>query len=73
VTELESIGVNLVIYPVTTLRLAMKAVEQGLQSIKQHGTQEQILDRMQHRRELYDLIRYEDYNAFDQDLFNFKV
>ena len=73
VTELESIGVNLVIYPVTTLRLAMKAVEQGLQSIKQHGTQEQILDRMQHRRELYDLIRYEDYNAFDQDLFNFRV
>jgi methylisocitrate lyase len=73
VSELERIGINLVIYPVTTLRLAMKAVEQGLQSIKQHGTQEQILDRMQHRRELYDLIRYEDYNAFDQDLFNFKV
>ena len=73
VSELESIGVNLVIYPVTTLRLAVKAVQQGLQSIKQHGTQEQILDRMQHRRDLYDLIRYEDYNAFDQDLFNFKV
>ena len=71
--ELESLGYNVVIYPVTTLRLAMGEVDRGLEAILRDGDQNAILDRMQHRKELYDLLRYEDYNQYDQNLFNFKV
>ena len=70
---LENLGYNIVIYPVTTLRLAMKAQEEGLKHILQEGSQEKILDRMQHRKELYELTRYEEYNSFDQNIFNFKL
>lgn len=71
--ELEALGYNLVIYPVTTLRLAMGAIDRGLDTIKKEGTQESLLDLMQHRKDLYALLRYEDYNAFDQNIFNFKL
>lgn len=71
--QLANLGYNVVIYPVTTLRLAMKATENGLREIKAKGTQEGLLGQMQHRKELYDLTRYAEYNTFDQNLFNFKV
>jgi len=71
--ELEDLGYNLVIYPVTTLRLAMGEVDRGLEAILRDGDQNAILDRMQHRKDLYNLLRYEDYNHFDQNLFNFEV
>ncbi|MFG3619173.1 methylisocitrate lyase [Nocardia sp. NPDC047654] len=68
---LQSIGYNAVIYPVSTLRLAMFAAEAGLREIFEHGTQAGLLDRMQHRSRLYELLRYEAYNEFDSDIFNF--
>lgn len=71
--QLENLGFNLVIYPVTTLRLAMGAVERGLQQIAKEGTQENLVPQMQTRKELYELTRYEDYNKFDLNVFNFKV
>jgi len=71
--ELENAGCSMVIYPVTTLRLAMKAVEEGLTSIMKDGTQEAVVSKMQTRKELYELTHYEDYNQFDQNIFNFKV
>jgi len=71
--KLENLGYNVVIYPVTTLRLAMGALDRGLDVIKKKGTQESLLGEMQTRKELYELLRYEDYNAFDQSVFNFKV
>lgn len=71
--ELENLGINIVIYPVTTLRLAMGEVDRGLDAIVKNGDQNAILDRMQHRKELYELLRYKDYNKFDQNLFNFEV
>jgi methylisocitrate lyase len=71
--QLTSLGVNLVIYPVTTLRLAMKAVEDGLGALEQQGTPEPLLDRMQTRAELYELLRYAEYQQFDRDVFNFKL
>lgn len=71
--QLSNLGYNVVIYPVTTLRLAMKATENGLREIKAKGTQEGLLGQMQHRKELYELTRYEEYNSFDQNIFNFKV
>jgi len=72
-TELENLGYNLVIYPVTTLRLAMGNTEKGLDIIKSTGSQEQALSLMQTRQQLYDLTAYEDYNQFDQNIFNFKL
>jgi methylisocitrate lyase len=71
--QLEKLGYNLVIYPVTTLRIAMGAVERGLDVIKKEGTQESLVPQMQTRKELYELVRYEDYSAFDKDVFNFKL
>ena len=62
---LENLGVNVVIYPVTLLRLAMHAADAGLAAIAALGTQEGLLDQMQHRRDLYDLLDYEAYNDFD--------
>lgn len=73
IKQLENLGFNIVIWPVTTLRLAMKAQEEGLKHILAEGTQEKILDRMQHRKELYELTDYERYNAFDQSIYNFKL
>ena len=71
--QLADLGYNVMIYPVTTLRLAMGAIRDGLAEIAATGTQAGLVDRMQTRKELYDLIRYEDYNRFDQGVFNFKI
>ncbi|MGX1773506.1 methylisocitrate lyase [Nocardia brasiliensis] len=70
---LESIGYNAVIYPVSTLRLAMWAAEQGLREIFAEGTQAGLLDKMQHRSRLYELLEYERYNEFDSEIFNFRL
>jgi len=69
--QLSQIGYNVVIYPVTALRLAMHAVETGLREIADTGTQSGLLDKMQHRSRLYELLRYADYNQFDSDIYNF--
>jgi len=71
--KLRDVGYNAVIYPVTTLRLAMFAIEAGLREIGSAGTQSGLLDRMQHRSELYRLLRYQDYNEFDTDTYNFTL
>ncbi|ORI27068.1 methylisocitrate lyase [Rhodococcus sp. 1168] len=70
---LQDIGYNAVIYPVTTLRLAMGAIESGLREIHAKGTQEALLDRMQTRSRLYELLEYEKYNEFDTGIFNFSL
>lgn len=71
--QLSDIGYNIVIYPVTTLRLAMYVVETGLREIHTNGTQSGLLDQMQHRGRLYELLRYADYNQFDSDVYNFAL
>ncbi|WP_305094003.1 methylisocitrate lyase [Prescottella sp. R16] len=70
---LEDIGYNAVIYPVTTLRLAMGAIERGLREIHATGTQEGQLDQMQTRSRLYELLEYERYNEFDSGVFDFTL
>lgn len=70
--ELSSLGYNMVIYPVTTLRLAMKAVEEGLQQIMAEGTQENVVPRMQTRKELYELLRYDEYTQMDSSVAGFR-
>ena len=71
--ELSSVGVNMVIYPVTLLRSAMGAAERTLETIKAHGTQETDVPNMLTRARLYDLVDYEAYNHFDTSVFNFQV
>ena len=71
--ELENFGYNIVIYPVTTQRLAMKSVEDGLRSIFTDGHQNDIIDKMQTRKRLYDLVEYEKYNALDEKIYNFST
>ncbi|MBC7530393.1 MAG: methylisocitrate lyase [Oligoflexus sp.] len=71
--QLSNLGYNIVIYPVTTFRLAMKATIDGLSEIKAKGTQEGLLDKMQHRQDLYALTDYEKYNELDSSLFNFTL
>ncbi|BAU95055.1 methylisocitrate lyase [Corynebacterium suranareeae] len=70
---LEDIGYNAVIYPVTLLRIAMGQVEQALSDIANTGTQTDWVDRMQHRSRLYELLRYNEYNAFDQEVFTYSA
>jgi len=53
--------------------LAMYAVEVGLREIADTGTQSGLLERMQHRSRLYELLRYADYNQFDSDIYNFAL
>ena len=69
--ELENLGYNIVIYPVTTQRLAMKNVEDGLRDIYASGHQNNIIDKMQTRKRLYDLVDYEKYNSLDEKIYNF--
>ncbi len=58
VYEFESIGVRMVIFPLTAFRRMMKAVEEVYQIIKREGTQKGMLNHMQTREELYRLLNY---------------
>ena len=71
--ELENLGYNIVIYPVTTQRLAMKNVEDGLRAIFNDGHQNNIIDRLQTRKRLYELVEYEKYNSLDEKIYNFST
>ncbi len=70
---LSSVGVNMVIYPVTLLRSAMGAAERTLDAIKADGTQQAQVPNMLTRARLYELVDYEAYNQFDTSVFNFQV
>ncbi|WP_378743127.1 methylisocitrate lyase [Nocardia brasiliensis] len=70
---LQDLGYNAVIYPVTTLRLAMYAVEHGLREIAATGTQSGLVPAMQHRSRLYELLQYQQYNDFDSGIFTYTV
>ena len=71
--KLEELGFNIVIYPVTTQRLAMKNVEDGLRAIFTDGHQKKIIDRMQTRKRLYELVEYKKYNSLDKRIYNFST
>ncbi len=60
-----AMGYNIVIYPVSTLRLAMGAITRALAELKQTGTLEGQLGNMQTRQELYDLVGYTPGEPFE--------
>ncbi|MEU5445119.1 methylisocitrate lyase [Streptomyces griseofuscus] len=70
---LEDLGYDIALYPVTLLRLAMGAVEDGLRTLAAEGTQESLLPRMQTRSRLYELLGYADYSAFDSAVHDFTL
>ena len=71
--QLGDVGINIVIYPVSLLRLAMGAAERGLDTLRAEGSLRSALPEMQHRARLYELLDYEGYNSFDAGVFNFTV
>lgn len=73
VQQLADVGMNLVIWPVSLLRLAMGAAVRGLDELNENGSLTGKLGDMQHRSELYDLIDYEGYTRFDSSVFDFTL
>ncbi|MDY3126537.1 MAG: methylisocitrate lyase [Corynebacterium sp.] len=71
--QLEEIGYNAVIWPVSTFRVAMGATEEFLRELGARGIQSEWLERMQHRSRLYELVRYNEYNSFDQSVFTYSA
>lgn len=69
VDRLAEMGYAAVLFPVTLLRVAMKGVEAALGMLAADGTQRELLDLMQTRQELYDLLRYRDYETRDRQFF----
>ena len=59
------LGYQLVIYPLSVMRLAMKQVVAGLAELKNKGTLSDVLDQMQTRAELYDLLNYTPSEPWD--------
>jgi methylisocitrate lyase len=67
--DLARLGYKAVIYPLSALRAAMRAAEHVLQALRDHGTQQGLLERMQTRAELYELLGYADWEARDRAYF----
>jgi len=68
-SDLAAMGYRLVLYPVTTLRAAMRAAEAVLADLRRQGHQREHLPRMMTRAELYDLLDYAGYEARDRAYF----
>ena len=67
--ELADLGYRAALYPLTAFRVAMKAAEEALIHLRDHGDQRGLLGRMQTRGELYDLLGYADWEARDRAYF----
>ena len=70
---LESLGINVVIYPGLLLQLAMAAADDGLAEIAARGTHDRLLGRVPHRRNDYGLLDYLTPNTLDAALYDLKV
>ena len=69
--QLHEVGVNLVIHPVSLLRIAFGAIERGLDTLLADGTLDAEVPSMQTRGRLYELLDYEAYNAFDASIYTY--
>lgn len=67
-SEFEGMGYRMVIWPVSALRAANKAQESVYTAIQRDGGTQNVINRMQTRQELYDTIRYHEYEALDASL-----
>jgi methylisocitrate lyase len=67
--QLEDLGYRLILFPVSTLRIALKAVESFLAELHAKGTQKPSISRMMTRAELYELLGYTGYEQRDRAYF----
>jgi methylisocitrate lyase len=67
--DLAAMGYTAVIYPLSAFRAAMNAANEVLATLRDQGTQRGLLDRMQSRAELYDLLGYKEWEVRDQRYF----
>jgi methylisocitrate lyase len=67
--ELANVGVRMVLYPLSAFRAMSRAAEAVYQTLRQAGTQADVIDRMQTRDELYDVLGYHDYENKLDELF----
>ena len=72
-SQLADVGVNIVIFPVSLLRMAMGSAERALDTLRDRGSLTSLLGEMQHRADLYELLDYSSYQAYDADIFNFEL
>ena len=72
-SQLADVGVNVVIFPVSLLRAAMGAATRALDTLRERGSLKSMLGEMQHRVDLYELLDYASYQAYDADIFNFDL
>lgn len=72
VDQLNDLGIDAVIFPVTLLRLAMGAADRALEHLAREGSFGALVPEMQTRSELYELVDYRSYAAFDDSVFNFE-
>jgi len=70
VDELKSVGVSMVLYPLSAFRAMNKAAQEVYSALRRDGTQKAVLDTMQTRQELYDAIGYWDYERKLDALFS---
>ncbi len=73
VAQLQDVGVNMVIFPVSLLRIAMGAIERGLDALAAEGSLASQVPGMQTRARLYELVDYAAYAAFDEGVFAFDL
>ncbi len=66
--EFQQFGYAMVIWPVSSLRVANKAQQELFEAIRRDGGTHGVLDRMQTRRELYETIRLHEYEALDASI-----
>ncbi len=71
--QLASVGINIVIHPVSLLRIAMGAAERGLDVLAEQGSLNPVVPDMQTRARLYELLDYAEYNTFDTSVYNFTL
>ncbi|MET0516772.1 MAG: methylisocitrate lyase [Nitrospiraceae bacterium] len=70
VSQFREIGYRGVLFPVSTLRVAMRAIEKLLAELRTAGSQCDSLDRMMTRRELYDLLQYDEHDAQERRFYD---
>ncbi len=70
VDELRSVGVSLVLYPLSAFRAMNRAAENVYRTIRRDGTQQAVVGTMQTRSELYESIGYHAYEQKLDALFN---
>ncbi len=71
--QLADVGIRIVIHPVSLLRIAMGAAERGLDSLRAEGSLQSEVAGMQTRARLYELLDYQAYNAFDENVYTFTL